>query len=184
MLSVEFHELRAVTFVMDRTAALIYVETLTLHQYRCGKFANPANIPYVRVEHFAGPSAVISLDLPADMEHFDKRRCMNDLRSHGSCFVDDATIIGKSALASELGSELLSANLMRSVKTDARSTRLPATSPAHAVMGSGCARGLREHVSNTFLSDLPWILMRDAAKMVARTCFTAVCLHLVKGMEF
>ena len=36
---------------------------------------------------------------------------------------------------------------MRSAETDARSTRLPATSPAHAVIESLCARGLHEHVS-------------------------------------
>ena len=43
--------------------------------------------------------------------------------------------------------ELLSANPMRSAETDARSTRLPATSPAQAVMRSLCARGRHEHVS-------------------------------------
>ena len=75
--------------------------------------------PICRVGNCVGPSTGISLDLPADMEHFDKRRCRNDLQSHGSGYVDDAPIVGEPVLASELGIEWLSANPMRSAETDA-----------------------------------------------------------------
>ena len=78
MRSRAIRELRTVRFIKDWTVERMSVETLILHRYRRGIFANPAKIPYVRVGNCVGPSIVISLDLPADMEHVDQRRCSND----------------------------------------------------------------------------------------------------------